>query len=197
MESKLVVFMLIFYVHPQRGAKHFLVELAHSSPSGGHEEDKEKGLGHEEDHQHGKDHGHLKDHGHGKDHEHKKDHGRNRKGHGHGKDHGTGKDHGHKNGHRRKQGKRKDHAVATGNGWDYDLTPEERCRELKALCKGRPSCLEAMNTHSQICNFDNSRCFFRSYCCLETKTLINFVYTNASQTQSLNEKVPKLTILHV
>ena len=45
-----------------------------------------------------------------------------------------------------KNGKRKDHVV----GWDYELTPHERCRGLKALCNGRSTCLEVMNTHSHM-----------------------------------------------
>jgi len=41
--------------------------------------------------------------------------------------------------------KMKDHAAAVEfHGNDYTLTASERCKELKALCKGRQSCLEAM-----------------------------------------------------
>ena len=58
MESKLLVFVMIFYVHPQIGAKHYLVKLAQPSPA--HEVDKEEGK--REDHQYAKDHEHGKGH---------------------------------------------------------------------------------------------------------------------------------------
>ena len=63
MESKLLVFVMILYVHPPIGAKHYLVKLAQPSPA--HEVDKEEGK--REDHQYAKDnveeHARVKYHG--------------------------------------------------------------------------------------------------------------------------------------
>ena len=63
------------------------------------------------------------------------------------------KEHGHEEGHA--QGKHHEHKKeVVGRDYeqtrDYELTPSDRCRELKALCKGRHTCLEALNTHSQM-----------------------------------------------
>ena len=161
MESKLVLFLLqlLFRIQPHLGGKFYLVELAQSPQSGGHEEDEKKDHGHEkgnanghdEDSRHGKDHKQGKDNGHREDREHWKGHGQ-RKYHRDVTNHGHRKDQGQRNGHRIKHGKRKDHAVTKSikDGWDYDFTREERCRGLKALCEGRLSCLEAMNKLSQM-----------------------------------------------
>ena len=164
MKSKLVVFLLqlLFQVQPHLGGKHYLIELAPSSTSGSHDANKEEDLGDGKDHGHRNVNGRKKDHEHGKDNGHKNEH-KQEKDHGQRKNHGHGKDHGHKNDntHRMK------HGIEHGHGWDYELTPYERCIGLKALCKGRPTCLEAMNTHSlnALCNF-HSQCFFRNLRCV-------------------------------
>ena len=71
MESKLLVFVLIFYVLPQIGAKHYLVELPNRSLA--QEVDKEEGK--REDHQYAKDHEHCKGHVNVEEHACVKDHG--------------------------------------------------------------------------------------------------------------------------
>ena len=156
----LFLLQLLFRIQPHLGGKFYLVELAQSPQSGGHEEEEEKDHGHEkgnanehdEDSRHGKDPEQGKDNGHREDREHGKDHGQ-RKYHRDVTNHGHRKDQGQRNGHRIKHGKRKDHDAVTKSikdGWDYDFTREERCRGLKALCEGRLSCLEAMNKLSQM-----------------------------------------------
>ena len=136
MESKLLVFVLIFYVLPQIGAKHYLVELPNRSLA--QEVDKEEGK--REDHQYAKDHEHVTmnrnhDHVNGEEHSRVKDHGQRKDhghkvNHGHRKDHGHGKDHGQKNGHRMKHRKRKDHAVATA----VTSAVYKRLQNIDSLC---------------------------------------------------------------
>ena len=130
MGSKLVIFVLIFCVPlPRLEGKFHLLKIADSTPSNGHA--KEKDHGHGEVHKYGKDH---RNHKYGKDHGNHRDHVHGEK-HRKGKDYGNVKDHGN-------------------GGKDYELTKAQRCNELRALCKGRQTCLEgiqaAMNTHSHM-----------------------------------------------